>query len=80
MGMVDFVSNTSYSLSQNWPKESSALFYISGKMCDFLAASGNCRKSSRAVRDDVITAPSGCFTYIPFLQGITCVQGDEVQM
>mgnify|MGYP005684051123 CR=1 FL=1 len=74
------VSATSYPLSQNWPKDNTALFRMDGKMCAWRTAIGNVGKSSKAVCDDVMMAPSGCFTCIPFLQAIIFVQGDEVQI
>ena len=78
--MVVRVSDTSYSLSQNWPKDNKALLCIDGKICAWRTASGKDGKSSKAVCDDVMTAPSGCFTCIPFLQTTIFVQGDEVQI
>ena len=74
------VSATSYPLSQNWPRDNKALFCIDGKMCACCTAIGKVGKSSKAVCDAVMMAPSGCFTCIPFLQATIFVQGDEVQM
>ena len=81
MEMVDWVSKTPYLLSQNLPKDSNALLCIDVKMCALRTTCGKLGiSSSRPVCDAVIMVPSGCFTWIPFLHGITFVQGDEVQM
>ena len=80
MEIVDWVSVTSYSLSQNCPSDSNALLRMDGKICALRTAIGRLGKSSRAVCDDVIMAPSGCFTCIPFVHGVIFVQGDAVQI
>ena len=80
MEMVVLVSVTSYSLSQNCPSDNNALLRMDGKMCALRTAKGKLGKSSRAVWDAAIIAPSGCFTWIPFVHGIMFVQGESVEM
>ena len=80
MEIVDWVSVTLYLLSQNCPSDNNALLRMDGKICALCTAIGRVGKSSRAVCDDVIMAPSGCFTCIPFVHGVIFVQGDAVQI
>ena len=80
MEMVVLVSVTSYSLSQNCPSDNNALLRMDGKMCVLRTAKGKFGKSSRAVCDAIIIAPSGCFTCIPFVHGIMFVQGESVEI
>ena len=62
-------------LSQNWPIESRALFWSSGKTWTRRAARGNCGKVSSAVWVDCIVSPLGNLTEMPCSVGNLLTQG-----